>query len=65
MRPNPDTKAAKPTSLRSSHDRWFRKQIEEAVRKADSGETKWIDEDEWKQRTAQRRAQLVSKAENR
>jgi predicted acyl esterase len=49
----------------AEHDRWFREQVEEAVRQADSGETEWIDEDEWKRRTDQRRAVLESRAGSR
>ena len=47
------------------HDRWFREQVEEAVRQADSGETEWIDEAEWKRHTAQLRADLENRIARR
>lgn len=42
----------------AEHDRWFREQVEAAVKKADSGEAEWIEEDEWRRRRARKREEL-------
>lgn len=43
----------------AAHDRWFREQVEEALREADDPKTEWIPHDVVKQDMARQRAELL------
>lgn len=45
------------------HDRWFREQVAAAVEEADRPDAEWIEDDEWKRRTAAKRRALEARAE--
>jgi len=49
----------------AEHDRWFREQVEAAVKKADSGKAEWIDEEEWRRRMTRKREELEARAGSR
>ncbi len=55
----PDRAAAlKQTHEDAAHDRWFREQVEESLRHADSPEAVWISHDDVKLRRAKRRDEI-------
>lgn len=45
----------------AAHDRWFREQVEEALREADDPKTEWIFHDVVKQDMARQRAELLAR----
>lgn len=45
----------------AAHDRWFREQVEEALREADDPKTEWIPHDVIKQDVARQRAELLAR----
>lgn len=45
----------------AAHDRWFREQVEEALREADDPNTEWIPHDVVKQDMARQRAELLAR----
>ena len=49
----------------AEHDRWFKEQVESAVKKADSGEAEWIEEDGWRRRMTRKREELKAMANGR
>jgi len=49
----------------AEHDRWFREQVEAAVKKADSGKAEWIEDEEWRRRMTRKREELEARAGSR
>jgi hypothetical protein len=45
----------------AAYDRWFRAQVDEAVREADDPQAQWVSHDDAKKDWAQQRAQLVKR----
>ena len=57
--------ALRRTHEAAAHDRWFRRQIEEAVNEADDPSTEWVPHEVVKQDMALQRAELLARIEGR
>lgn len=53
--------ALRRTHEAAAHDRWFREQIEEAVKEADDPDTEWVPHEIVKQDMARQRAELLAR----
>ena len=53
--------ALRKTHEAAAHDKWFREQVEEAVKLADSPDAAWISNDEVEARWAVKRAELLAR----
>ncbi len=59
-RTRPDrTEALKRTHEAAEHDKWFRAQVEKAIKEADDPTTKWVSDEEAKTGWARKRAELA------
>ncbi len=64
VRTRPDrTEALKRTHEAAEHDKWFRAQVEEAIREADDPNTKWVAHEDVEDSWAKKRAELVKRIE--
>ena len=54
------TAALKQTYEAAEHDKWFREQVEESLRRADSPDAVWISNEDVKARRAKRRAEIAA-----
>jgi hypothetical protein len=63
-RTRPDrTEALKRTHEAAEHDKWFRAQVEEAIKEADDPNTKWVMHEDAEASWAKKRAELVKRIE--
>lgn len=53
--------AMRRTHEAAAHDRWFRGQIEEAIKEADDPNTEWVSHEVVKQEMARQRAELLAR----
>ncbi len=64
VRTRPDrTEALKRTYQAAEHDKWFRAQVEEALKEADDPNTQWISHEDAKAGWAKKRAELMKRIE--
>ena len=55
------TRPDRAEAMRRAHDKWFRDQIEEAIKEADDPNTEWVPHEVVKQDMARQRAELLAR----